>query len=182
MRIAVYGGSFNPPHLGHAWVASWLFWTGRADAVWWVPAYDHAFDKALAPFALRLKCCEAVTATLGPWSRVEPIEESLPAPSYTIQTLDALAARYPNDQLRWVLGADAIPSLPLWKDWERLSQVYPPHLVGRSGYGPVVDAPTFPDISSTEIRERLRSGMPTDHLLFPGVERLIRSNATAFGV
>ena len=42
MRIAVYGGSFNPPHVGHAMVVSWLLWTRRADRVWLVPAFSDS--------------------------------------------------------------------------------------------------------------------------------------------
>ena len=64
MRVAVYGGSFNPPHIVHGWVASWLLWTGRVDAVWLVPVYRHAFedrhDKRLAPYADRMAWCQAM--------------------------------------------------------------------------------------------------------------------------
>ena len=57
--VAGYGGSFNPPHVGHAMVAQWVVWTGRADAVWFVPVYQHAFegrhDKTLASFDQRVQ-------------------------------------------------------------------------------------------------------------------------------
>ena len=59
MDVAVYGGSFNPPHIGHAMVAAWLLWTRRVEEVWLVPAFAHAFDKALRPFAARVEMVEA---------------------------------------------------------------------------------------------------------------------------
>ena len=46
MRIAVYGGSFNPPHIAHTMVASWLLWTEMVDEVWLVPVYRHAFEQS----------------------------------------------------------------------------------------------------------------------------------------
>ncbi len=63
---AIFGGSFNPPHLGHAMVAAWLKWTGRADDVWFVPAFEHAFGKPLAPFENRLAALHRLTALLNP--------------------------------------------------------------------------------------------------------------------
>ncbi len=165
MRVAVYGGSFNPPHVGHAMVAAWIRWTGRADAVWLLPAFRHAFDKALAPWEARAEMTTALADVLGNGARVERIEEHLPVPSYTVRTLDALAARHPEHTFHLVLGADIVPQLPLWKESERLVARYPLIVVGRQGYAPVDGAPTFPDVSSTEIRSRIAEGRPVDHLL-----------------
>lgn len=169
MQIAVYGGSFNPPHLGHAMVVSWLLWTRRVDEVWLLPAFQHAFDKELAPFEWRVKLCRILAEELGPRVQVCPIESELPVPSYTFNTLSALSQRHPDHRLRLVLGSDNLSSVHLWHRWEELARSFPPLLVGRQGSPPVPDAPSFPDISSTEVRRRLRDGLPVDHLVSAGV-------------
>ncbi len=78
MVVAIYGGSFNPPHVGHALVAAWLLWTRQADAVWLLPVFRHAFEKrhnkALVPWADRLAWCEAFAQDVDPRVRVEAIE------------------------------------------------------------------------------------------------------------
>lgn len=165
MRVGVFGGSFNPPHVGHAMVAAWLGWTGRVDEVWLVPAFHHAFEKALAPWPVRVAACEALAATVGPWVRVETIEAELPRPSYTINTLRALAGRRPDARLHLVVGADVLGLTRLWKDWAAVERDFPPIAVGRTGFPPVADAPVFPEVSSTEVRRRLRAGEPVDHLV-----------------
>lgn len=167
MRVAVYGGSFNPPHVGHAMVAGWLRWTGVVDEVWLLPAFHHAFDKALAPFDRRVRWCEALATAVGPWVRVEPIEADLPTPSYTIDTLDALARRHPGASLRLVVGSDVLPALPQWKRWDRIEASYAPIIVERAGHPMVAGAlrPVFPAVSSTDVREALRAGVAVDALL-----------------
>jgi len=173
VRVAIYGGSFNPPHVGHAMVASWIRWTGRADAVWLLPAYHHAFEKVLAPWEARVRMAQALADTLGPWCRVEPIESALPVPSYTVNTLEVLAARHPQHELQLVIGADVLSQLPQWRNVERLRTRFPLLVVGRQGWPPVDGAPRFPDISSTEIRSRVASGSDIGHLVTTGVGAII---------
>lgn len=175
MVVGVYGGSFNPPHVGHALVAGWLGWTGRVDRVWLVPAFRHAFAKPLAPWEVRLAACRALAAAVGPFVSVEPIEAELPTPSYTIHTLDALAARHPGHQLRLVVGADVRDQRQQWRDWDRIAAEYPPIVVGRAGYPPVEDAPTFPAVSSTEVRARMARGESVDAWVPAGVRAVWRA-------
>ena len=165
MRVGVYGGSFNPPHVGHAMVAAWLLWTRRVDEVWLVPAFRHAFDKPLAPFERRVAACEALAGCVGPGVRVSTVEASLPTPSYTVATLRALAAANPGARLRLVVGADVLPQLPMWREPRAILEEFPPIAVGRLGFPPVPDAPLFPDVSSTDVRERLARGLPVEHLV-----------------
>lgn len=165
MRIAVYGGSFNPPHVGHALVASWLRWTDRADEVWLVPAFAHPFAKDMAPFAERVALCEAVAGALGRGIAVCRVEEELPAPSFTIRTLERLRADHPGHAFRLVVGADVVPETPKWRAWDRIAAEFPPIVVGRAGWPDVEGAPSFPGISSTEIRRRAAAGEAIDHLV-----------------
>ncbi len=163
--IGVYGGSFNPPHVGHALVVGWLQWTDRVDEVWLVPSYRHPFDKPLAPFEERVAWCRAMAADVGGSVRVSTVERRLPTPSYTIDVLRALARESPALRLRLVVGADTLRQVHLWKDWAAIEREFAPLVVGRAGFPPRPDAPTFPDVSSTEVRRRLAAGEPVDHLL-----------------
>lgn len=173
MQVAIYGGSYNPPHVGHAMVASWLLWTGRADRVWLVPTYAHAFDKELLPFEQRVAMCRALAADVDPRVEVCEVERELPVPSYTIQTLRLLRERHPGWRFRLVVGADILPQTHLWREWGSIEAEFPPIVVGRGGYPPVEGAVTFPQVSSTEIRRRLRGGQPVDHLVNASVLPLI---------
>jgi len=180
VRVAVYGGSFNPPHVAHAMVASWLLWTDLADEVWLVPVFRHAFEpwhgKTLASFERRLALCEAMARDVSPRVRVHDIERELPVPSYTVETLAALQQRHPEHQLRLVVGADVLPTLPKWRDWPTIEARYAPVIVGRQGYpGPEGSVP-FPDISSTAIRERLERGLPVSGLVTRSVARSLEES------
>jgi len=168
VRVAVFGGSFNPPHLGHAMVAAWIRWANRADVVWLVPTFHHAFDKPLAPFDQRFLACVALAELIGPFVAVSPIESSLPRPSFTINTLRALQAATPAYTFQLVLGADNLAQVSAWKDWSAIESEFAPILVGR-GSAVVEGAPSFPDISSTEVRRRVAQGLPVDHLVPGGV-------------
>ncbi len=118
MEVAVFGGSFNPPHVGHALVTAWVLWTGQADAVWLVPCADHPLGKlGLAPFSARVRWCGELASGVGSAARVETIEDELPRPSFTIDTLRALSAAHPEHAFRLVVGADILQETHLWKDW-----------------------------------------------------------------
>jgi nicotinate-nucleotide adenylyltransferase len=165
MRIAIYGGSFNPPHVGHAMVAGWLHWTDRVDQVWLVPTRSHPFGKPMASFSFRVRLCEALATTVGDWVRVSTIEDELDEPSYTIDTLYELSRRHPEHRFRLVLGSDNLDQLHAWKDWEGIEAAFAPIMVGRQGYPTPEGAVDFPGVSSTQIRRRLRAGEPVEHLV-----------------
>lgn len=187
MAVAFYGGSFNPPHVAHAMVAAWLLWTRRVDAVWIVPVYRHAFeglhDKALAPFAERLAWCRALARDLlpegDPRLQVLDIEQQLPVPSFTIDTLRHLRGLHPTLALHPVVGADVLPQLPRWREWEALQREFPPIVVGRAGFAGPSDSLRFPELSSSEIRRRLVAGLPCEHLLTAGVHALLAGGEPA---
>ncbi len=176
MQVAVYGGSFDPPHVGHAMVAGWLLWTGRVDRVLLVPAFRHAFDKRSSPFERRLALCRAMAADVQP-QRIEvlDIEAQLPTPSYTLHTLRALAERHPDWRLRLVVGADVLDQTDHWHAWEHIQAEFEPVVVVRVGWPPVPGAPSLPGVSSPEIRALLPDGRPVDHLVTAGVAALLAS-------
>ena len=175
----MFGGSFNPPHVAHAMVSAWLLWTDAVDAVWLVPVFRHAFedihDKTLAPYDERVRWCQAMARDVGPSVQVSTIERDLPVPSYSIDTLQALAALHPEHRFRMVIGTDVIPQLPQWHNWEQIEAEFDPSVVGRAGFTSPqgVQSPDFPQISSTDIRKRLQEKRPVGHLLTRSVVPLV---------
>lgn len=185
IQVAVYGGSFNPPHVVHAMVSSWLLWTGKVEKVLLVPVYQHAFegiqDKTLAPFQTRLDWCQCMTTDVDARIQVSDVESQLPSPSYTIDTLRFLAKTHPEDRFRIVIGADVLPQLSEWKNWEAIQQEFAPIVVGRAGYPIPDEAVVFPGVSSSEIRRRVRQGSKVSHLVTRNVAAALKTQPTVFG-
>ena len=179
MRIAVYGGSFNPPHIAHTMVASWLLWTEMVDEVWLVPVYRHAFEqthgKKLAPYSMRVQWCNALS-TLNPRIMCSTIEETLPTPSYTIDTLKSFSEMHPDYQFRLCIGADVLPQLDKWKDWATIKSEFSPIVVGRPGHLGPERSVQFADVSSTQIRQMLQAKEYPHHLVPAPVLKLIIEN------
>lgn len=183
-RVALFGGSFNPPHAGHVLVVAWLLSSKRADEVWIIPAGVHPFGKVLAPFPLRVAMVRAALAPFGTAVRVEEIEASLPAPSYTIDTVEALRARHPDTTFRLVVGTDILLESPKWKEFERLQtlvELLPVRRAGVRGSEPDPDpahpTPLFPAISSSEVRERIARGDAVDGIVPAAVLEQIHAAA-----
>jgi nicotinate-nucleotide adenylyltransferase len=159
--IAVFGGSFNPPHVAHLMAAIWVVETQPVDELWVVPTFHHPFDKPLAPFDDRVEMLRLLCAPLAPRVRVETLERDLPPPSLTLTTLEALAARHPDVAWRLVVGADILAERDKWHRWDAIERLAPPIVVGRQGYvapaelGELVELPA---ISSTEVRTRIGRG------------------------
>ena len=178
MRIAVYGGSFNPPHRAHAMVTTWILTSGEADAVWLMPVYRHAFEgihgKTLAPFSDRIRWCEAMARGIGPSVEVSSVESGLPTPSYSVDTLDHLSAHEPDHSFRLVIGADILSQVDGWKDWDRILHEYTPIVVGREGYDSPIGMPCFPNVSSTEIRSLLSRGESVSDMVVAEVWDLLQ--------
>jgi nicotinate-nucleotide adenylyltransferase len=165
MRVAIYGGSFNPPHLAHQLAITCVLATARVDQLWMVPTFKHPFDKALAPFAHRARMCELAAAPFGEGRvRVDRIEEELGGDSYTLRTVRALKERHPGHELALVIGADLVAERERWHGWPELRQLVPFIVVGRQG-APATGGLELPAISSTLVRERLERGEPVDTLV-----------------
>jgi nicotinate-nucleotide adenylyltransferase len=174
-RVAVFGGSFNPPHVGHVLGVVYALSTAPIDEVLVVPVYRHPFakNKDLAPFADRLEMCRLALGWL-PGVTVSTVEEELGGESLTLRTLEHLRATSPSLALRLLVGADVLGDLPKWHRWDRVAELAPPLVLGRSGV-PARDAdvawvggvggvgtkpndPILPRVSSTEIRDTLAAG------------------------
>jgi nicotinate-nucleotide adenylyltransferase len=159
MRVALFGGSFNPPHVVHQLVALTVLETKAVDELWFVPCFQHPFDKALAPFDDRLRMCELAAESLGPRVKVTDIEGRLGGRgrSYTLPMVQALRAERPEVEFALVLGSDLEPELDSWYGAQELRALVQLIVIGRKGY-PGGSGIVMPELSSTQIRASLSRG------------------------
>lgn len=174
MQVGLFGGSFNPPHVGHAMVISWLLWTEQVDEVWVMPAFEHPLDKALIPFSHRVKACEALKGLFKDRVRVCEVERDLPRPSYSLNSLEALSEMHPEHRFRLVAGSDILDQVGAWYKWSEIESRFSPILVSRAGYRALPDSPVFPTVSSTAIREALAEGRSVEHMVPAAVLEVIQ--------
>lgn len=168
--IAIYGGSFDPPHNGHDAIVRWLLSSGTADFVWLVPSFKHAFGKDSTSWETRMAWCLAWAEGLDPRVGVSSLEGLIAAhnpdaPVYTIDVLDTLACADGDSAFRLVVGADNWARRGEWKDWQRIEQMYTPIVLGRGGIESPQGFPNFGDQSSSEVRRRLTAGEDVKSLL-----------------
>ncbi len=159
-RVAILGGSFNPPHVAHLMAAYWTLATQDVREVWLLPSWRHPFGKALAPFEDRVAMCELAARALRGVS-VCTAERELahdPLVGKTARTLEHLVERHPTHDFALVIGADILPDTPKWWRWDRVQELARIVVVGREGYPPVPGAPSLPAVSSTEVRARIARG------------------------
>lgn len=121
MRYCIFGGSFDPPHDGHRYLARSARVACRLDKVFWVPSPDPPHkDKPLTPFLHRLALVRlAVAGEEG--MEVSAIEETLPSPNYSLATIRALkAAHGPGHDWHFLIGADNWDIIRTWHRWEEV--------------------------------------------------------------
>lgn len=181
--IGIFGGTFDPPHVGHVAVAANVRWALGLDRVLLVVA-NAPWQKArrpVSPAADRLAMVEAAAAGV-PGVEASALEIDRGGPSYTIDTLEELGRRHPGERLHVVLGADAAALLDTWERASEVRQRASVVVVRRPGAGDVlppgweatrVDTP-FLDVSSSDLRARAAGGRPLDGLVPAAVVAVIR--------
>ncbi len=151
-RVAVFGGSFNPPHVAHVLACALVLSVEEVDRLLVVPAYLHPFAKALAPFEDRARMCELAMAWM-PRVDVSRVEEDLGGESRTLRTLETLSSAHPDWRMRLVIGADILAEAPRWYGFEAIARLAPPIVLGRAGIpAPGAPAALLPEVSSTQVR------------------------------
>lgn len=176
-RIAIYGGSFDPPHVGHVLSVAWALSAAEIDSVLIIPTWKHAFDKEhCASFEERMTLAKLAFA---PFREVivSDIERRLGGVSRTLFTLEALRAEHPAAAFRLLIGADVLPTTQRWHRWEEVTRIATPLVVGREGYPRPQGCPiSIPNVNSTEIRLRLSSAGEIDGLVPTSVLEHVRSH------
>jgi nicotinate-nucleotide adenylyltransferase len=143
MRIMLFGGSFNPPHLGHQQMAETVLKEKLADQLWYLPVGKHDFAKQVVSAQQRLEMLELILPKIGePFFgqiKIEDCEIRYFATSYTATTLDYLSARYPEHQFSFLMGSDNLTEFHLWfdqkgRDYHYLLDNYPVFVYPRVNY------------------------------------------------
>jgi nicotinate-nucleotide adenylyltransferase len=159
--VALFGGSFNPPHIGHVLAAAYVLSAGLAERVVVVPVFEHALRKQLAPFEHRVEMARRAFGWL-PHVEVSAIEAQLGAPSRTLSTIAALEAAHPDWALRLMVGSDILNEIHQWHAFDEIERRAPPLVLARAGAGNGGTGPSLlPEVSSTEVRELLARGDAT---------------------
>ncbi|MFL5527776.1 MAG: nicotinate-nucleotide adenylyltransferase [Gemmatimonadaceae bacterium] len=187
MRIGVFGGTFDPPHVGHLLLAADAREALHLDRLVFVPAAAQPFKvhrPAVASPNDRLEMVRLAVADDANYS-VDATEIDRKGLSYTVDTLEHLTSRYLGAELFLLLGQDTLRSFEQWKDPGRIRELATLAVMNRSGSeasggasGPTgvlkVSARRV-DVSSTEIRERLSTGKSIKGFVPESVERFIEA-------
>lgn len=187
MRIGVFGGTFDPPHVGHLLLAADASESLRLDLLIFVPAGAQPFKVDTPPLASGPERAEMLRLAITGASKyaVNDAEINREGLSYTVDTLEHLAGRYADAELFFLLGQDALTGFMQWRKPERILELATLALMMRSGAGDVggwraaerlVRVSTRRvDVSSTEIRRRLREKKSIRGFVPESVERFIEA-------
>ena len=184
-RTGVYGGSFNPIHKGHIHIAETILQSGLVDELWLIVSPQNPFkiDDELLDDGLRLKLARIAVQNI-PHADVSDIEYHLPRPSFTYNTLQELRKKHPERDFTLVIGADNWVSFPKWYKARTILQEFPVIIYPRKGSSidetqlpPSVRYLSMPlyDVSSTDIRAKIKAGEDISPYLEEPVERELRA-------
>jgi nicotinate-nucleotide adenylyltransferase len=190
-RLGVMGGTFDPIHNGHLVAASEVAAALNLDEVLFVPTGQPWQKDGVTPTSDRYLMTEIATAA-NPRFKVSTIDIDRSGPTYTVDTLRDLKAAYPDADLFFITGADAVTAIEGWKDSEELWGLAQFVAVTRPGHQ--LDLPAAPEgaiqlleipalaISSTDIRERVSEGKPIWYLVPDGIVQFIAKHGLYGGV
>lgn len=186
MRVGIYGGSFNPPHVGHLILAADSRANLKLDLLLFIPPFIQPLKHESAGVAAPEHRLAMLKLALGnaPDCAIETVELDRGGLSYTIHTLEELAPRYPGAELFLIIGEDSLSSLDSWREPDRIREMATIAVLRRhadSGRSPlpagVVEASgRLVGISSSEIRARIRGGQSIHGFVPESVENYIRTN------
>ncbi len=195
MKIGLIGGTFNPIHYGHLILSEYIREDCQLDKIIFIPTAipPHKVKSQVEDSEIRLEMTKLATES-NKFFQVSDIESHRPGISYTIDTLIELNGLYPNDQLYFIIGADSLFQLPTWKDYDKIIGTTKLIVVNRPGgkndliqdkikeyrdlYGGNIINVRSPliDISSSDIRTRVKSGKSIKYLVPNNVEEYIIKN------
>lgn len=155
-HVILFGGSFDPIHFGHLEITKQALKQTKADELWFVLAAQSPFKEQQTSFKDR---ATMINIMINPYNKIKicEIENELPLPSYSYDTLMALKQKYPNYKFNWLIGSDQLESLDKWKNSEALKREADFILYQRPGFDlkhdfKLISGLTY-DLSSTEIRQ-----------------------------
>lgn len=168
-KIAVFGGSFDPPHNYHLQIGLHVLKTQNIDEVWFMPVQRHVLGKQSVPFANRMAMVNALIAPHRPRLSVSDFENRSGASGYTIDLLKDLHSAYPDHRFSLVLGTDIREETDRWKNFDEIARDFPIIWIGREGHMAEISDTVLPDVSSTHIRNSLMAHQPVNDVVSPSV-------------
>lgn len=189
-RVGVFGGTFDPPHLGHLVAAGEAAYRCRLDEVVFVPTGDpwQKQHRNVTDAAARLEMTRSAVES-DPLFRVSTCDIDRDGPTYAVDTVADVRAEYDGDvDLHFIIGADSLENLHTWHRVEELSKAVKFIALNRPGHSrsqvdtsfgvevEFIDMPAV-DLSSTECRERVRAGEPIRYLVADRVAAYIGEHA-----
>lgn len=183
MQIAVFGGSFDPPHWGHFISSQQLIDFGFADEVWLMPCYAHVWGKKISSVEHRL----AMTRLLESRKiKVSTLEIEAERALYTIETLEVLKRQFPKERFFWVIGEKNLAELPKWKDYQKLIKNYQFLVLPQESRWLTLPSANFifishplwvrSNLSSSIVRERVKQGLSLEGFIPEKVRRYVVKN------
>lgn len=129
----LFGGSFNPAHGGHRSISLMTMAALGLEDMWWLVSPGNPLKSRgdMAPLAARLASAQRMAR--GTRIHATAIEREL-GTRYTVDTLRAIVRRYPHRRFVWIMGADNLAQLHLWRDWRRIARLMPIAVIARPGY------------------------------------------------
>lgn len=184
MSIGIFGGSFNPLHIGHYLVCQYVLAVTDISNIWIVPVKEHPFGKPIVDYWHRYEMC-AIIARMDP--RIDAMSFDN---KFTIDLVEELVEKWPHYKFSLIVGSDIQGEWTDWKNYEKIQELVPIVVVNRSGYvtqgeGLISKAKqsgqiVMPNVNSTEIRKRLSDGLDVDGLIPKKVLEYIRHNNLEF--
>ncbi len=192
MKIGIFGGTFDPPHIGHLVLADEAYIQLELDKLLWVltPDPPHKQGQEISPAEQRLELVQAAILD-NPNFELSRVELNRPGPHYAVDSVDLLQKQYPDAELYYIIGGDSLHDLPTWYHPQELVDhvacfgVMRRHddeidltdlekrLPGITPKVAFIDTPII-DIASHHIRERIAAGEPYRYFLHPHVFNLVR--------
>ncbi len=185
-RIGLFGGSFDPVHVGHLLVAQAAYEELQLSRLFFIPASRSPFkpESIPAPAAARLRLLRLALAGQNHFG-IDDQEVQRGGTSFTIDTVRDYMTRHSEAQIFYLIGADHVPQLPKWRAADELARLAEFVVIPRPGAIPVKSQPPFRlrglqgfpvGVSSSQIRARVRAGLPIEGLVPPAVAEAIRNS------
>lgn len=156
-KVALFGGSFNPPHIAHRMLCFSLLECKQFDKICFIPVYKHPFGKELVSFNHRLEMCKLLTKPFGKRIITTDVERYLVkrhgGKGYTIDMVTYFKTWYPEDDFTLIIGSDVSDELHKWRSIDAIKKLVDIQITPR-----MTHHRTRQDISATDIRKRIRQG------------------------
>jgi nicotinate-nucleotide adenylyltransferase len=187
VRLGLYGGTFDPPHIGHLIVAQDVLAGLGLDRVIFIPAGTppHKRDRRITPAPVRLRLLHAAIQDDARFE-VDAVEINRSGPSWTVETLETLRERHAGDELFLLMGTDQFAEFSTWRDPSRIAALAHITIMQRDGttvrdadlaaFGARLVTVTRIDISSTDIRRRVAGGESIRYLVPRAVEDMLEQD------